>query len=64
MLACCSGESMAICSSDNCKTCIISCAFSLSVASFGMPVGTFGIRFDADDDDDDDDVGVGCCGGG
>lgn len=38
----CSGGSIAICSSDNCNTCMMSWAFSWSDASFGMPVG---IRF-------------------
>lgn len=50
MEARCSGGSIAICSSDSCSTCMISCAFSWSDASFGMPVG---IRFGSAD----------CCGG-
>lgn len=64
MLACCSGDSMEIWSSDNSNTCMINWAFSLSVASFVMPAGTFGMRFD--DSADDDGIGAGCCccGGG
>lgn len=50
MEARCSDGSMAICSSDNWRTCIMSCVFSWSDESFGMPVG---IRF-----------GSAACGGG